>query len=196
MVRLLQGGVHSESDPLHGRSAHQSSKLHRRLTMILEELDKDIEAYRRIDAFFAEEGELLELMEVLGIADEVVLQGFLKLGSMPEPLPRLTWFRSRLLPGKRYRKRPGMAAAAGALYDSQLTEFPKTLCVVQTWLDIRPRQEVWDLCVSTCTVDWSDRRGSACQSSATLDTTGSRRCPGIGRLAWCWIGLPRRAACH
>lgn len=117
----------------------------RRLRRVLNELDKR-EAYRRIDELFAEQGKLFELMEVIGIHDVDILQRFLALGFTPRTAPAIemvpiafvAWANNEVTDDE-------CAAAVSAIYDSQLTEFPETWAVVQTWLDIRPDQEFWDL---------------------------------------------------
>lgn len=117
----------------------------RRLRLVFDELD-EIGAYRRIDEFFAKEGELFELMEVLGIHDEEVLEQFLSLGFTPRTAPAIemipvafvAWASGEVSDGE-------STAAVSAIFDSQLTEFPRTLSVVQTWLDNRPKQDLWEL---------------------------------------------------
>jgi hypothetical protein len=117
----------------------------RRLRRVLNELDKR-EAYRRIDELFAEQGKLFELMEVIGIHDVDILQRFLSLGFTPRTAPAIemvpiafvAWASDEVTDDE-------CAAAVSAIYNSQLTEFPETWAVVQTWLDIRPDRQLWDL---------------------------------------------------
>ena len=135
----------TEADPQ--LSDQTSTVQHRRLQLVIDGLD-EIDAYRQIDDFFAEEGELIELMEVLGVADDDILEQFLSLGFTPRTAPAIemvpiafvAWASGKVTDDE-------CAAAVGAIYDSELAEFPRTWSVVQTWLDVRPKQELWNLWV-------------------------------------------------
>lgn len=159
--------------------------------MILEELD-ETEAYRRIDAFLAEEAELFELIEVLGIHDEDVLKDFLKLGFTARTAPAI-----EMIPIAFVAWASGSVtdeectAAVGAIYDSQLTEFPKTLSVVQTWLDIRPRRELWDLWVKYMHCRIKSRSMEQRSDLRQRLTTQAR---GVTRASGGWLGIG--SICH
>ena len=132
------------------RNAHQHAALPRanrrqRINLVVDELD-EIEAYRRIDRFLAREAEHFELVEVLDIHEEEVLTAFLSLGFTPRTAPAIemvpvvfvAWASGEVTNEE-------CAAAVRAIFDSQLTEFPKTLSVVQTWLDTRPDNKLFQL---------------------------------------------------
>ena len=163
----------------------------RKLRMVLDQLE-EFEAYRQLDQFFAREGQLLELMEVLGIDEEDVLEEFLRLGFTPRTAPAIemvpvvfvAWASGEVTEDE-------CAAAVSAIHDSELAEFPKTWACVQTWLDVHPDQSLWNLWCRymRCRLDaLSDSR------QASLRARLKRHGHLVARASGGWLGIG--SICH
>ncbi len=145
------------------------------------------EAYRQLDSFFTHEARRFDLMEVLGIRDEEILERFLDLGFTAStaraiemaPFAFVAWASSRVTDAE-------CAATVTAVHDSQLSDFPKILAVVQSWLDVQPRPEIWELWVRYlhCRLEQmspSERAGLHCR----LTEQATR----IARASGGWLGI-------
>ena len=163
------------------------------LQIELQELG-EIEAYRRIVEFFSLEEKRFELMEVLGIHNDAVLEEFVRRGFTRRTAPAIemvpvvfvAWASGEVTDDE-------CAASISAIHDSELAEFPKTWSVVQTWLDVRPSQGLWDLWVNymRCRLESMSRGSESWIASATEEPSSPCRSR-VGRMAGNRISMSRR----
>ncbi len=127
------------------------------------------QAYDAVDAYYKREGAMRAIAEVAFIDDDALLGRLLDAGFTPKTLPALqlspiafvAWASDSVTEAE-------CQAAVAAICETHLFNHPAAAAKVQTWLDIRPTQALWDLWV-----DYTECRIS--QSPTILQQTMARQ---------------------
>ncbi|GAB5404563.1 MAG: hypothetical protein Aurels2KO_27940 [Aureliella sp.] len=99
-----------------------------------------------MDDPLTKQASVLDYVEVLGIHDDQVIEGFMRLGFSARTAPAIemvpvlfvAWANGSVSGDE-------CVSAISGIHDAELAEFPETWSVIQDWLDVRPSQELWDL---------------------------------------------------
>ncbi|MFK8111902.1 MAG: hypothetical protein AB8B91_06855 [Rubripirellula sp.] len=105
-------------------------------------------AYEQLDAYFEREAAKRALAEAAGIDNVRVIDALMEAGFRPETLTALqlapiafaAWASDSVTDAE-------SRAAVSSIYEYRLLKHPAAACCVQSWLDVRPDQQLWDLWV-------------------------------------------------
>lgn len=102
--------------------------------------------YEQVDAYYERETAKRELAEVAHIDDDKLLGRLVDAGFTPKTFPALklapiafvAWASESVTDKESH-------AVVMAIYEGHLHEHPSAAARMQSWLDVRPTQELWDL---------------------------------------------------
>lgn len=143
-----------------------------------------------LDTYMAREADKKSLADFARIDDDELLGDLVDAGFTPATLPAL-----QLAPiafvawASQYVTEEECQSAVATIYESRLHEFPAAMSRMQSWLDMRPDQNLWDLwfAFTRCRLERTEVKmritmGNQLLRQATAVVLASGGFLGIGRI--------------